>query len=144
MISPASKAEIAGQPDHTTRSSNQAIRIALTKSVTEKHKEDYEKTIVTVESELPSGITVPEGLRTLETSIDEFLSKPAASASDHASNLDAIEWQAFRSGRKGGWTYSDRPEASELVKRLKAAKDKKLTEDGWHYRLSGDDDRFLE
>jgi hypothetical protein len=122
---------------------NKAIKITLTKSFTKKHKEDYEKTIVTVESELPSGTTVLEGLRTLESSIDEFLSRPEVSSSD-AANLDAIQWRPFKSGNKGEWTYSDAPVAQQLVARLKAVKDKKLTIAGWHYRLSGDGDRFLQ
>ncbi|MHA1589154.1 MAG: hypothetical protein ACTSVA_00930 [Candidatus Njordarchaeales archaeon] len=61
-----------------------------------------------------------------------------------AVNKDKILWHPFKSGR-GEWAYSDKlPKLRETLIKHKARNQKYFYKDGYNYRLSGDEDRFIQ
>jgi len=116
----------------------------------------YRKDGVRVEAELSNGDDPDICERALKGRLDAWLpfegtqhqtSRPAqsvASTPAPAPSLNALGWKPFRTGREGGWVFSNRPEVKALVDRLKTAKDKTLIEGPWRFRLSGEGDRFLQ
>jgi len=53
------------------------------------------------------------------------------------------KWTEYASG-KGVWAFSNQDGVEELVARVKVAKGKTLVDGNWKYRLSGEDDKFLQ
>jgi len=128
-----------------------------------KHGENYSKEIVTVETNKPEEMDVPEALDQIRNSVDGFFrnrtgdskpalqqpvqpTKPAAPPSPQgidASLLDRQPWTPMNKNPKGFWIYSDTPDAKALVAELIKAEKKTLTIGTWTYRLSCDGDRFI-
>lgn len=52
-----------------------------------------------------------------------------------------VDWRAFKSGTPGGWTFSNN--VPELVEKIREGGGK-YSEGGYNYRLSGDDERFVQ
>jgi hypothetical protein len=54
----------------------------------------------------------------------------------------AVNWRPFKTGTPGGWCYAS--ENEPLRDTLLAAKNKTVLLEGHTYRLSGDDDKFIQ
>jgi len=54
----------------------------------------------------------------------------------------AVNWRAFKTGTPGGWCYTN--ENEPLRDTLLAAQGKPLVLEGYTYRLSGDEDQFIQ
>lgn len=57
--------------------------------------------------------------------------------------LDHLPFKSFNKG-VGGWIFSNIPEAGALAEALRRAPQKTLAIGAYRYRLSGDDDRFIQ
>ncbi len=126
------------------------IRLAVSRSVTKKQENDYAKTIATVESDLPTGLDALQALEQLDKTLAVFLSDREGSRSSEqpepsidASELEKLLWTPMNKNPNGAWIYSDASDAKALVAELAKADKKMLTIGAYTYRLSGEDDRFV-
>lgn len=129
------------------------IRLSLSKSVTTgTGKDNWKKTIVTVETDKPPGIDTVEALNQLSATLDSFLSgppraatiedKPTPKLASTSPSIDLTPYEAlWKSNSKGSWIFSDK--APEL-KNLLAGSPKHTVEiQGQTYKLSGNMDQFI-
>jgi hypothetical protein len=117
-------------------------RIVLERGITYGSKDGpWKKEIVTVEANLDECDNSDAVYRELQGRIDKWL---ADHKYQQTSGPNSLPWRPFKSGGKGGWMFSDSTGLEDLVKRLKASENKALIEGGWRYRLSGDDDIFVQ
>jgi hypothetical protein len=132
------------------------VRLTLSKSVTRKvgrGKDDWDKTIVTVESDKPSGLDVVQALASLSESLDSFLSQvktpsperlpqqPETSQSPTLIDVAPLD-PLWKSNSKGGaWIFSEK--APELKRLLEQSPKHTVEINGQIYKLSGDNLQFV-
>lgn len=130
------------------------VRVSYTRAETRKNGDNYNKEIVTVETDKPPGLDVPSALEGLRHSVDTFFlgsskkeqqQSPQPQPNDiplSKAELDAIPFKQMPSKPNGFWAFTDKPESQKLVALLQARTDHSLIIGEFRYVLSKDG-RFL-
>ncbi len=88
------------------------VRLNLSRAITRKQGDDYEKTIAGIESDLPPGIDVLEGLDRLARTLEAHLSSQKPSGEPKPSldpaQVEGLAWTPYREGHTAGWVFTDK------------------------------------
>ncbi len=128
------------------------VRVAYTRAETRKNGDNYTKEIVTVESDKPESLSVPDALDGLKASVNLFFqpkpqgplqeqpkqATPASPPPFSKEELAAIPFQSMPSKPEGYWAFADKPESKKLAGLLAQRPDRTLILSQYKLTLSKD------